>query len=143
MRFIRGLFIAIVVAGALSTPSLTKADVALGLNFSFPTLNAGLHARVSNFFITTSWFFDAEYLGLGVDYIIWNPKLSDDFALYVAPGVWAGFGSVFTLGLELPSGVVWNGVKWLEVYAQVIPSFMLIDTTSFDVGGSVGFRFVL
>ena len=128
---------------AMAMPSTAKADVALGVNFAFPDWNAGLHARVSSFFITTSYFFDNEAFGASVDYIVWSPKLSETISLSVAPGVFAGFNDPFSFGVELPSGVMWKPTSWIETYIQAIPNFLITPDTNFDIGGSAGFRFVL
>ena len=143
MKSFKRLILPIVAVIALSMPSDTKADIALGLNFNLPSWGAGLHARVDKVFITTNYLFDGGTFGLSVDWIVLNPKLSDSFALYVAPGLFAGFGTPFSFGLEIPSGVVWTPNKLLEIYGQIVPNFLLTPSTSFDVGGSVGFRFVL
>ena len=145
MRFIKTLLLAVLLTAATAVPSKAwkHGDVALGVNFGLPSWNAGLHGRITNILITTNYFFDGGDFGFGVDWVLWNPEVAEHLFAYAGPGFFMTFTSDLTFGVEVPVGLMWAPAKFLEVYGQVVPNFRITPSTDFDVGGAVGFRFVL
>jgi len=143
MNRLRSLCLSSFVAIALLMAIPAKADVALGLDFAFPDFKTGLHGRIGNLLVTSSYFFDSEIVGLSLNYIVWSYDFSEEWHFYVAPGLYGWFTDPFIVGANLPLGIMWNGPKWLEVYVQAVPSVPISPSGDFDVGGTCGFRFVL
>lgn len=77
-------------------------------------------------------------------------KSKENISLFYGPGIYAGFrerGNQFdpddiflgisgTIGLRLI-------IESFEIYARITPRLQLIDATSGDIGGGLGFRYFL
>lgn len=80
--------------------------------------------------------------GLNFDYLALRGALKaiDGLSYYVGPG--AGFGwSGPTLGLRAVFGLDYNINKEIDVFAELVPGFTVMQTMGFGFGGAFGARY--
>lgn len=127
----------------LSPVVLAQSGVGIGAQVGSPT---GVSLKIDSFDFLAGWNLNNDSFFGSVHYILAQPQLSPTapgFRAYYGPGVFIGVhNDNAQLGISFSLGLSYY-IDRLEFFGQLSPRFRLIDSTDFDLGGGIGFRFYL
>ena len=147
MRLVRLIFMITLLATAL-TPIRASAQAGgtgIGFVLGEPT---GLTARFmrggNNFQVHAAWSFsDDAALQLNGDYLrSGRIDMEPMMPFYFGLGVLVKFADKSEMGIRFPVGLnyFFKGDPF-EVFGELVPTFRILPSTGFDLGGGVGLRY--
>ncbi len=122
-------------------PAAIFADMGIGgiAGYDQPT---GLSFKLDNFpVVSLGWSVSGNWVQGTVDYWFINDKFERNFLWYLGMGAKAAIGNDFGLGLRIPVGAQWYFMPRFELFAELVPGFVILPTSGFDITGGIGLRF--
>lgn len=127
----------------LSPAVFAQSGVGIGAQVGSPT---GVSLKIDSFDFLAGWNLNNDSFFGSVHYIIAQPRVgatTPALRAYYGPGVFVAVrDDDAKLGISFSVGLSYY-VQRLEFFGQLSPRFRLIDSTKFELGGGIGFRFYL
>ena len=131
------ILVALMLLGGLHA---VNASEKLGLGLVLDGTSAGFGPALAFQYNAYKGAFGTS--GINFDYLALRGALKavDGLSYYVGPGIGLGWGGP-TLGLRAAFGLDLNINKEIDVFAELVPGFTVMQTMGFNFGGAFGARY--